>query len=56
MTKKICTVCKCNGFVRGPYEISREEVWANCDFCKSQGEIEEDEDGRPGDNGSDKTN
>ena len=56
MTKKICTVCKGNGFVRVPYEISREEVWANCDFCKSQGEIEEDEDGRPGDNGSDKTN
>ena len=41
MTKKICTVCKGNGFVRVPYEISREEVWANCDFCKSQGEIDE---------------
>ena len=25
MTKKICDVCKGNGFVRVPYEQSREE-------------------------------
>ena len=37
--------------------ITHEEVWANCDFCKSQGEIEtEDENGRSGNDGSHKTN
>ena len=49
MAKKICEVCKGNGFVRVPYEIAREEQWANCDFCNSQGEIEiykEEEDGK----------
>tara|TARA_R100001086_G_scaffold78103_1_gene37839 strand:- start:409 stop:594 length:186 start_codon:yes stop_codon:yes gene_type:complete len=44
MAKKICEVCKGNGFVRVPYDIAKEEQWANCDFCNSQGEIEiEDE-------------
>ena len=44
MTKKICEVCKGNGFVRVPYEQSREEQWADCSFCKNQGEVEvEDE-------------
>ncbi len=57
MSKKICTVCKGNGFVRVPYSLTHEEVWANCDFCKSQGEIEtEDENGRSGNDGSHKTN
>jgi DnaJ-class molecular chaperone len=43
--KKICTVCNGNGFVRVPFEQAREEQWADCDFCKNQGEIEvEDED------------
>jgi DnaJ-class molecular chaperone len=42
-TKKICEVCKGNGFVRVPYEIAREEQWADCDFCDSQGEVEVDE-------------
>ncbi len=44
VVKKICTVCNGNGFVRVPFEQAREEVWADCDFCKNQGEIEEDED------------
>ena len=44
VVKKICTVCNGNGFVRVPFDQSREEVWADCDFCKNQGEIEEDED------------
>ena len=44
MVKKICTVCNGNGFVRVPFEQAREEQWADCDFCKNQGEIEEDED------------
>ena len=43
--KKICSVCNGNGFVRVPFEQAREEQWADCDFCKNQGEIEvEDED------------
>ena len=40
MAKKICEVCKGNGFVRVPYEIAREEQWADCSFCNNQGEIE----------------
>ena len=43
VTKKICEVCKGNGFIRVPYEIAREEQWADCDFCNSQGEVEVDE-------------
>ena len=43
MAKKICEVCKGNGFVRVPYEIAREEQWADCSFCKNQGEIEVDD-------------
>ena len=55
--KKICTVCKGNGFVRVPYAQAKEEVWANCTFCNSQGEIEmEEENGRSRDIGSDETN
>ena len=43
--KAICSVCNGNGFVRVPFEQAREEQWADCDFCKNQGEIEvEDED------------
>ena len=42
--KKICSVCNGNGFVRVPFEQAREEQWADCDFCKNQGEIEEEDD------------
>ncbi len=41
--KAICPSCKGNGFVRVPYELAREEVHANCEVCKSQGEITLDE-------------
>ena len=42
--KKICDVCKGNGFVKIPYEQAYEEQWADCDFCNNQGEVEvEDE-------------
>ena len=40
--KVICSVCKGNGFVRIPYDQVREEVWADCEFCNNQGEIEEE--------------
>ena len=42
--KVICSVCNGNGFVRVPFEQSREEQWADCDFCNNQGEIEEEVD------------
>jgi DnaJ-class molecular chaperone len=38
--KMICNECNGNGFVRVPYEEAREEQWANCEKCNSQGEIE----------------
>tara|TARA_R100000988_G_scaffold96827_1_gene63861 strand:- start:461 stop:637 length:177 start_codon:yes stop_codon:yes gene_type:complete len=38
--KKICTVCNGNGFVKVPYSQAREEIWADCEFCHNQGEIE----------------
>ena len=41
--KIICKVCNGNGFVRVPYEQAREEQFANCEFCESQGEGEEEE-------------
>ncbi len=37
--KKICPECNGNGFVRVPYHLAKEELWANCDKCESQGEI-----------------
>ena len=42
--KKICTVCRGNGFVRVPYSLTKEAQWADCEFCNNQGEIEEEED------------
>ena len=42
-TKIICKVCNGNGFFRVPYEQAREEQFANCEFCESQGEVEEEE-------------
>ena len=41
--KKICDVCKGNGFVKVPYELAYEEQWADCEFCDNQGEIEVEE-------------
>ena len=40
--KVICSVCRGNGFVRVPYEQAYEEMWADCNFCNNQGEIEEE--------------
>ena len=41
--KKICDVCKGNGFIRVPYEQAREEQFADCEFCNNQGEVEVEE-------------
>ena len=38
--KMICNECNGNGFVKVPYEEAKEEQWANCEKCNSQGEIE----------------
>ena len=40
--KIICPECKGNGFVRVPYHLVKEEIWANCEKCNSQGEIVKD--------------
>tara|TARA_R110000796_G_scaffold209242_1_gene325593 strand:- start:15 stop:194 length:180 start_codon:yes stop_codon:yes gene_type:complete len=39
VSKEICSECKGNGFIKVPYEQAKEEVFANCDNCNSQGEI-----------------
>jgi DnaJ-class molecular chaperone len=38
----ICDECKGNGYIRIPYHLTKEETWANCEKCKSQGEIIKD--------------
>ena len=38
-TKTICKECNGNGFVRIPYHLAKEEIWADCETCDSQGEI-----------------
>ena len=40
--KLICPECKGNGFVRVPYHLAKEEAWADCEKCNSQGEIVKD--------------
>jgi DnaJ-class molecular chaperone len=39
IAKIICDECHGNGYVRIPYHMAKEELWANCDKCESQGEI-----------------
>ena len=34
-----CPECKGNGFTRVPYHLAKEEIWANCEECDSQGYI-----------------
>ena len=38
-----CPNCKGNGFIRVPYELTKEEVIVQCGVCESEGEINEDE-------------
>ena len=35
----ICPECNGNGFTRIPYHLAKEEIWANCEECNSQGYI-----------------
>ena len=39
VTKEICKECRGNGYVRIPYHLAKEEIWANCEECDSQGEV-----------------
>jgi len=40
--KIICPECNGNGYIRVPYHLAKEEIWANCEKCSSQGEIDKD--------------
>tara|TARA_R110002167_G_scaffold61037_1_gene172120 strand:- start:785 stop:961 length:177 start_codon:yes stop_codon:yes gene_type:complete len=42
--KVICSNCNGNGFTRIPYHLAKEEIWADCEECNSQGDV-------PGDKG-----
>jgi len=37
--KLICPECNGNGFIRVPYHLAKEEIWANCEECSAQGYI-----------------
>ena len=39
VTKEICNECRGNGYVRVPYYLAKEEIWADCEECNCQGEI-----------------
>ena len=38
-----CPNCKGNGFIRVPYELTKEEVIVQCGVCESEGEINADQ-------------
>ena len=54
--KKICDVCKGNGFVKVPYELAYEEQGADCEFCDNQGEIEVEEETNDRGSGTSRSN
>ena len=54
--KKICDVCKGNGFVKVPYELAYEEQWADCEVCDNQGEIEVEEETNDRGSGTSRSN
>ena len=39
--KVICPSCNGNGYIKVPYHLAREEVVAQCNVCKSEGELNE---------------
>jgi DnaJ-class molecular chaperone len=42
VNKEICKECKGNGYIRIPYHLVKEEQWADCNTCDSQGEIKKE--------------
>ena len=54
--KKICDVCKGNGFIRIPNELAFEDQWADCEFCDNQGEIEVEEETNDRGSGTSRSN
>ena len=38
--KVICPSCNGNGFIKVPYRLAREEIVAQCNVCKSEGELD----------------
>mgnify|MGYP003126578566 FL=1 len=40
VSKEICQ--EGNGYVRIPYHLAKEEIWADCNNCDSQGEIKKE--------------
>ena len=42
VSKEICQECNGNGYVRIPYHLAKEELWADCNNCDSQGEIKKE--------------
>ena len=36
-----CPDCNGNGFTRIPYHLAKEEIWANCEECNTQGYVPE---------------
>jgi len=42
VNKEICKECNGNGYIRIPYHLVKEEQWADCNTCDSQGEIKKE--------------
>ncbi len=40
--KITCPTCKGNGYIKVPYELTKDHIVAQCTVCDSQGEIDAD--------------
>jgi|TARA_B110000977_G_scaffold6426_1_gene8983 DnaJ-class molecular chaperone len=38
--KAVCPTCKGNGYIKVPYELTKDHIVAQCTVCDSQGEID----------------
>ena len=38
--KITCPTCKGNGYIKVPYELTKDHIVAQCTVCDSQGEID----------------
>ena len=38
--KTTCPTCKGNGYIKVPYELTKDHIVAQCTVCDSQGEID----------------